>query len=107
MVRTADDIEALEYLAWQMQRTPTLRARRAKARASRALRMPAWADAEAIREFYLEAVRMTVKTGVLHEVDHVVPLLGKTVSGLHVECNLQVIPWLENRLKSNRWDGGS
>jgi hypothetical protein len=101
-VRTPEDIEALEYLAWEMQRRPGMRARRAKARAARALRTPPWADLGAISLFYEEAVRKTVETGVLHEVDHIVPLLGKTVSGLHVPENLRVIPWLENRRKSNR-----
>lgn len=51
------------------------------------------------------ARQMTLATGIPHEVDHVVPLLGKTVSGLHVENNLRVIPMLENRRKSNIFIG--
>ena len=40
-------------------------------------------------------------TGFAWNVDHVVPLQGKYVSGLHVWNNLAVIPAIENRRKLN------
>jgi hypothetical protein len=78
------------------------RARDAKRRAMQTHQTPAWADLKEIRRIYALAERITKSTGVKHEVDHIVPLGGKKVSGLHVSYNLRVIPLKENRSKFNR-----
>lgn len=65
---------------------------------------PSWLTAEQhelMRRFYDEAVELTKRTGIVFEVDHIVPLRGKTVRGLHVPWNLQVIARKENRSKHN------
>lgn len=74
------------------------------ARAKMLKRMPPWANKKAIREFYKEARRLTVETGVLHHVDHIIPLTGREVSGLHVESNLQVLTQRENNRKHNHFE---
>ncbi len=108
-IRTEKQIEELEWLARRLRGLPGQRARRAKARAAKRLRTPPWADMQAIVSFYERAVRLTAETGELHEVDHIIPLQGRIVSGLHVHWNLRVIPQRENRAKSNKYDvdGGS
>lgn len=63
----------------------------------------AWANHEVIRALYNEARRLSAETGVRHVVDHVIPLRGREICGLHVETNLQVITLSANSQKCNRW----
>jgi 5-methylcytosine-specific restriction endonuclease McrA len=40
-------------------------------------------------------------TGIEWHVDHIIPLKGEMVSGLHIYSNLRVIPKIENLRKGN------
>lgn len=92
-----------EYLKKHYAANKTMYAAKVgKRRAARLNATPAWADAKAIREFYRRARELTEATGIKHVVDHIIPLQGRTVCGLHVHTNLQVIPERENLAKFNR-----
>lgn len=64
---------------------------------------PRWVDRDELTEVYREAHRRRHE-GEDVQVDHVVPLNGAGVCGLHVPWNLQIIPRLSNLVKSNRWE---
>lgn len=66
---------------------------------------PKWLTQEhkaQIKQFYLDAMLVSKVTGVPYAVDHIVPLRGELVSGLHVPWNLAVITREENSKKSNK-----
>lgn len=68
---------------------------------------PAWLTADQWAEMnflYMEAQRLSEVHGKLYHVDHVVPLCGKTVCGLHVPWNLRVIPADENMRRPRVWE---
>ena len=76
---------------------------------SRNKRVPTWLsddDKWLIEQTYELAALRTKMFGFSWHVDHIIPLQGKTVSGLHVPTNLQVIPGVENLRKNNRFEVG-
>ncbi len=81
-----------------------IRARLAVSKQGREKRRALWANQDAILAIYLQAEIMTRTTGRLHVVDHIIPLQGRTVSGLHVETNLRVVEHHENARKHNAWE---
>jgi len=62
------------------------------------------AERDSIVHYYAFARYMTRITGLRHEVDHVYPLNGKNVNGLHRVSNLQILPWYLNRRKGNKME---
>jgi hypothetical protein len=81
-------------------------AKAGKHRASRIKRTPTWLTADdrwMIEQAYELAALRTKLFGFQWHVDHVIPLQGKLVSGLHVPHNMQIIPARDNRNKSNRF----
>lgn len=82
---------------------PAYHAHSAKRRAAKLRAMPPWVDLEALAAVYAQAASAARNTGIEHDVDHIVPLRGCCVSGLHVPWNLQVLTASENRAKGNRW----
>jgi hypothetical protein len=62
-----------------------------------------WADQAAIAAVYAAAAKLSVQTGCRYDVDHVIPLQGKLVCGLHVEFNLRPFLKKSNIKKSNKF----
>lgn len=75
-----------------------------KRRARKLNATPSWANSKSIRAFYKTALHLSETTGLTYHVDHIIPLQGKLVCGLHVENNLQVIPEFDNISKGNRFN---
>jgi 5-methylcytosine-specific restriction endonuclease McrA len=66
---------------------------------------PKWLSAEQkmeIRLKYRLAIELSKETGIRHAVDHIIPLMGEAVCGLHVPWNLTVITQEENLKKYNK-----
>lgn len=64
---------------------------------------PPWVDFDKIAELVMERNRLNQETGVRHEIDHIIPLAGKNVCGLHVHWNMRVITSSENRRKGAKF----
>jgi hypothetical protein len=87
---------------WDTKNPGATTAAKAINKAERKQRVPVWLsedDRWMIAQVYELAELRTKMLGFPWHVDHVVPLNGKRVSGLHVPQNLQVIPGVDNLRK--------
>ena len=69
-------------------------------------RLPGWItqeEHEVMQSIYGIARQVNQETGVPHQVDHIIPLRGVNVSGLHVPSNLQILTAADNRAKTNTY----
>ena len=92
---------------WDQQNPGLTTAAKAKNKTERKQRVPAWLtedDYWMIEQAYELAALRTKMFGFAWHVDHIIPLTGKKVSGLHVPSNLRVIPAIENLRKSNKFE---
>ena len=92
---------------YQKNNKGKVNARTAARHAAKLQRTPKWLDSEEkwlIQETYTLASLRTKVTGIPWHVDHIVPLQGDIVSGLHVPENLRVVTATENCSKNNNWD---
>lgn len=75
-----------------------------KRKADKIHQTPKWLTKDHLKEmenFYKKAKEMSIN-GVKYEVDHIIPLRGKEVRGLHVPWNLQILTKQENNKKRNK-----
>ena len=98
---------AAKNKAWREAHPYEVLASAAKSRATKHNALPIWYSKDhhdQIIGIYEERDRITAATGVTHEVDHILPINGDTVSGFHVPENLQIITKTENMQKGNTHD---
>jgi 5-methylcytosine-specific restriction endonuclease McrA len=82
---------------WVQANLGKLNAKTNRRRITKLHRTPSWSECKAIRRFYINCPK-----GM--EVDHIIPLQGKKVSGLHVLSNLQYLTPKKNQIKHNKFD---
>lgn len=76
-----------------------------RARQARKIKaQPAWVCCKELQAIYEQCRRVSEMIGIVYQVDHIVPLQGKLVCGLHVPWNLQIIPAWANLQKGNRFN---
>jgi len=83
------------FVKYNLNNRNLLTALEAKRRALKLKATPKFANLEKIREIYKNCPKG-------YHVDHIVPLQGKEVCGLHVEWNLQYLTPSDNHSKSNK-----
>lgn len=94
---------------WQQANRGKVNANNSKRRAARLQRTPSWTtegDVSRIDEIYDARSLISEITGIPHHVDHIIPLQGGRVSGLHTPDNLLIVPGNENLTKYNNFDPG-
>jgi len=67
-------------------------------------RLAPWADPVQVIALYRKARELTKETGIRHTVDHIIPINGEKVSGLHIETNLQILTASDNIKKGNKFE---
>jgi hypothetical protein len=93
-----------EYRALNKGKINALNAARKKVIKQQTPKWVGTTDKWFILETYELAALRTEMFGFSWNVDHIIPLQGKIVSGLHVPNNLQVIPAIENIRKKNKYE---
>lgn len=77
----------------------------AKRHSNKLKRTPKWLtkfDYDYIKHIYIQAKELEKLDGIKRHVDHIIPLQGKNVSGLHLPWNLQILTAEDNIKKGNK-----
>lgn len=92
---------------WRDNNQGKILALNAARRASKLSATPKWLSKyhkTRIRDIYIVAKEFTSATDETFHVDHIIPLNGKNVCGLHVPWNLQILPAYDNLSKGNKYE---
>lgn len=102
------DIVRIANKSWRDNNRAHKTALESKRRAKQRNATPAWLTKEQeadIKAMYILAKKLEKLCNISYHVDHIVPLAGKGVCGLHVPWNLQILPASVNIVKSNKYNG--
>lgn len=94
---------------WRKNNPEKARANDVKNRYNRYQAIPPWLTDEQQREInaiYRKCKMITRETGIKHHVDHIIPINGRNVCGLHIPDNLQILTASENCSKKNSFEAG-
>lgn len=89
---------------WRAMNKAMVQQYNVKRRAAIGQATPTWSNIKDIVDVYKRSVKITELTGIPHHVDHIIPLNGEYVCGLHVAWNLQILTASDNLTKGNRFD---
>jgi hypothetical protein len=92
---------------WRQYNQDRVRNYSASRRALKKQAFPKWLTTDQLKEieyFYIHARDCEIISGQKYHVDHIVPLKGENVCGLHVPWNLQLLPSDINLSKHNKYD---
>ena len=83
------------YKKWRIDNRASYNAYQQSRKRRVRIQMPDWVSEKDLREIYLNCPKG-------FHVDHIIPINGRNISGLHVPWNLQYLPAIENLRKSNK-----
>ena len=89
---------------WKQKNKGKVNSYTAKRHAAKMQRTPPWADLKEIQLVYRQAASLSKLLGRDIHVDHVIPMQGKLVSGLHIPENMQLLFAEDNVSKSNTYE---
>jgi 5-methylcytosine-specific restriction endonuclease McrA len=104
VIKNPEKVKLATY-EWSKKNKGKCNAYTSKYRAAKLNATPKWLtkfDLAYIKHIYIQAKELERLDGTTYEVDHIIPLQGKTVCGLHVPWNLQILTTIENTKKHNR-----
>jgi len=101
--KSKDNYRANHYDKYIAGRRKYYNAKSAKRRAAKLKATGPWTIASEIAKFYKATRALEYVTGIKYHVDHIVPLRGEGVCGLHTHSNMQILRATDNIAKSNHY----
>lgn len=99
--------ELIRKAKWKKDNPAKVRLHSINRLVAKSKRSPPWLTdlhKKQIEQYYKAAVILSKNLNTPIDVDHIVPLQGKIVSGLHVPWNLQLLRRSDNCSKSNKFE---